>query len=756
MPFPFIKPLEEWIVKKLKEREADRNYITTLSPFVMMSSGAIILKGKTSDEIKKLFQTQEYGTDTTTYYGCVITNTTDVSKLYQTGKTIVGYDLNGKEIVVEGETNRRVSTPIIESIEIDTDGGNNTLKTAQVKVKVFTLKQLEMFELFFLRPSMNVVLEYGWGTGVRNKSKAAIIEKYLFAKKDFKTYKKDYSALFLDDTKKGSYKETIKETEGEYDYMAGRVTDFRYSPGEDGTYEISIEVSSGNELQLWPAVKSAKDSALTLKKNEKKIENYKSFIQKIAADFGRPDFESKVFKDDNIWKSEFFNYGVTNLEQKNTTVSKTPYISMKVIIEIINNLRLTNVLPEIISVNYEYKGKKIIPVNSNPNLISTDESIIFPGQLPKIDLANGGKENRIILTYDKGGIDGTINEKSFNLSNSQIYNFSTGKNEKPTDITITNTVGTPIQIPVKSNIGNLLNIFFSYNRFLEIFDSSNNISDIINSVLSTIQTAMLGMCNLELQKKEDIPNQTSLEIVDRKISQPLPKTESTSQKPTIHRFKIGAKESIVKSFNFNMEMSTLMQAQALYSTQLAITKANNGTNTDASKEIDNFVSADLSYSKNADGYFSINDMEVTIVKAGLRNEENKNKNQTEVEKKKQEQDKVNAENEEKKRLNESIQSKYVKFRNNKEIQNLIYKDSGLVQLYMVPKTPANSTALTYLDISLEIDGLAGFSCGEYFQIDGIPEIYNRNGYFQILNVKQGIDQSGWKTTIEAGYLLKTE
>jgi hypothetical protein len=756
MPFPFIKPLEEWIVKKLKEREADRNYITTLSPFVMMSSGAIILKGKTPDEIKKLFETQDYGSDTTTYHGCVITNTTDVSKLYQTGKTIVGYDLNGKEIVVEGETNRRVSTPIIESIEIDTDGGNNTLKTAQVKVKVFTLKQLEMFELFFLRPSMNVVLEYGWGTGVRNKSKAAIIEKYLFAKKDFKTYKEDYSALFLDEKKKDSYISALKETEGEYDYMAGRVTDFRYSPAEDGTYEISIEVSSGNELQLWPAVKSAKDSALTLKKNEKKIESYKSFIQKIAADFGRPDFESKVFKNDNVWKKEFFNYGITNLEQKNTTVSKTPYISMKVIIEIINNLRLTSVLPEIISVNYEYKGEKIIPVNSNPNLISTDESIIFPGQLPEIKLANGGKENRIILTYNEKGIDGTINGKSFNLTNSQIYNFSTGKNEKPTDITITNTAGIPIQIPVKSNIGNLLNIFFSYNRFLEIFDSSNNISDIINSVLSTIQSSMLGMCNLELQKKEDTPNQTSLEIVDRKISQPLPKTESTSEKPTIHRFKIGAKESIIKNFNFNMEMSTLMQAQALYSTQLAITKANKGTNTDASKEIDNFVSADLSYAKNADGYFSVNDMEVTIVKGALKKEENKKKNQTEAEKKKQEEDKAKDEGEEKKILNESIQSKYVKFRNNKNIQNLIYKDSGLVQLYMVPKTPANSTALTYLDISLEIDGLAGFSCGEYFQIDGIPEIYNRNGYFQILNVKQGIDQSGWKTTIEAGYLLKTE
>jgi hypothetical protein len=278
MPFPFIKPLEEWTVKKLKEREADRNYITTLSPFAMMSSGAVVLKGKTSDEIKKLFETQDYGSDITTYHGCVITNTTDVSKLYQTGKTIVGYDLNGKEIVVEGETNRRVSTPIIESIEIDTDGGNNTLKTAQVKVKVFTLKQLEMFELFFLRPSMNVVLEYGWGTGVRNKSKAAIVETHLFAKKNFKKYKEDYSALFLDEKKKDSYIKTLKETEGEYDYMAGRVTDFTYSPAEDGTYEINIEISAGNELQLWPALKSAKDSALTLKKNEKKITNYQQII----------------------------------------------------------------------------------------------------------------------------------------------------------------------------------------------------------------------------------------------------------------------------------------------------------------------------------------------------------------------------------------------------------------------------------------------------------------------------------------------
>jgi hypothetical protein len=751
MPFPFVKPLEGWLVDKLKEREANRNYITTLSPFAIMSSGAIVLKNKKSNEIKKLFETQQYGTDATTYYGCVITNTTDVSKLYQSGDTIVGYDLNGKEIKVEGEKNRRVSTPIIESIEIDTDGGNNTLKTAQVKVKVFTLKQLEMFELFFLRPSMSVVLEYGWGTGVRNKSKAAIIEKYLFAKKNHEAYKKAYVDLFTLDSTKGDYIKTLKETEGEYDFMVGRVTSFNYSPTEDGTYDVTVEVSSGNELQLWPALKSGKDSVLTLKKNDKKIISYDSFIQKIAADFGRNDF-IKLFKGD---EKEFFNYGVTNLQQKNTTVSKTPYISIGAIIKIINNLKTLNPKKEIISVNYEYDGKKIIPVNSNPMLISTDESVIFPGKLPKAELTP--KTNIIILNGDR--IDCKINEKSFNIDDSEIYNFSTAEPIETAKKRIKSLVDNT-EIEVNSNTGNLLNVFFSYNRFLEILQNSNSITDLVNSVLSTIQNAMLGMCNLELQGKEDAPGQKPLEIIDRKISQPSAKTGTSSEKPTIHRFKIGAKESIVKNFTFNMEMSTLMQAQSLYSTQLAIANANKKTGTEASKEIDGLVSADLSYATNADGYFSVNDMEVSIVKEATKKEnirkEEEDKKKTEAEKKKEKEEVNESAADELKKLNESIQSKSVKFLIGKTPQNLIYKDSGLVQLYMMPKTPIGSTALTFLEITLEIDGLAGFSCGEYFQIDGLPEIYNRNGYFQILNVKQGIDENGWKTTIEAAYLLKAE
>ena len=88
----------------------------------------------------------------------------------------------------------------------------------------------------------------------------------------------------------------------------------------------------------------------------------------------------------------------------------------------------------------------------------------------------------------------------------------------------------------------------------------------------------------------------------------------------------------------------------------------------------------------------------------------------------------------------------------KKVSPIIYTNPSLIQ-NNIKIIPNNHSALTYLDISLGIDGMGGFSCGEYFHIDGVPEIYNRNGYFQITNVKHGIEGSEWKTTIEAGYRI---
>jgi hypothetical protein len=86
---------------------------------------------------------------------------------------------------------------------------------------------------------------------------------------------------------------------------------------------------------------------------------------------------------------------------------------------------------------------------------------------------------------------------------------------------------------------------------------------------------------------------------------------------------------------------------------------------------------------------------------------------------------------------------------------MIYQDPALIQ-YHIPKKQSGTTVLTFLDVSVTIDGTSGLSCGEYFNIDGIPEIYNRNGYFQITNVKHGLSENEWKTIIEASYLMKSD
>lgn len=755
MAFPFLAPLKGWLVDVFKDREKNTNNInTTLSPFAMLSSAAIVAKGG-EDSIKNMIAND---TITGMYHGCVISNTMDIKKLYQTGNTIVGYDLNGKEIVVEGETNRRVSVPIITKVNIDTDGGNNTLKTAKIDVKVFTLKQMEMFELFFLRPSMNIVLEYGWNTDIRGDKYT--IDKYLFAQKNHKDYVTKYLEIFSH--KEDAYRKakekyllTLEETKGCYDFFAGKITNFNFTPDADGSYNINLEISAGNELQLWMPIKQANPTNSNKNQDSNpKIDEYETFLNKLSADLNNPKLKDKFPKAE--FKDEFFNWGITNEKQKDTKYSKEAYISFKLILEILNQSILFRIKPKQITSAFfeDAAGKKpIIPVHSDSNIISTTDLFILPGDLPKIEVSLKGKKNIITMAgkiddktkkFIASTFDGKINGKSFNLNTSEIYDSN----------------GKPIPI-LENKIGNLLNVFFRYDTFVQAYNQSYTQADILNNLLQSINDNMFGLCKLEFQKASDDNDGSPLTIIDKKL--PI-KPPTSNELKNVHRFKIGSNGSIVKAFEFNMELSTLMQAQSLYSSQLALNKAINkgeGPDSEPVAQKDDFATADLSYAKNADGYYSINSIEVKLVKEAaawndtIAKETNTTSGSAQAEKEKEK-----TADEQKKEMVEVLESKFVKFKlkpkdTTPAPNGLIYLDTSLILKYVKIK-PENTTALTYLDISLKLDGIAGISCGEFFHIDGVPEIYNKNGYFQVTNVKHTIDDKGWETTIEAGYRINTE
>lgn len=742
MSFPFIAPLKPWIKEKLENREKFSFENFRLSPFAILTSGAIVTKALKGEDIALKIKNSQY-TENVTFKGCAISNQSEFSKLYSTSNTVLGYDLNGKAIVVDGEKDRKISPPIIQSIEIDTDGGNNTLKSARTKIKVFSLKQLEMFDLFFLRPSMNVILEYGWNTDIVSKTN---IDSILFAKKKYDDYKTAFAELF-DDAKiaKTKYLDNLKLTDGNYDYMAGKVTDFTYSPVEDGTYDIDLEISAGNELQLWmPMKQSNKDSTVAKKDETPKPPNYtpyQTWLRTISADFNIPAVLDEKALPKAEWESEFFNWDMMNAKEKDKVVSFDRYISFKLIKQLLQTSQIFTTSKDKLKINYFLNNQEIIPMNSDPFMISSTDDLIIPNKMPKFkfDTVNGKKNVLVIDPDEKNMTECYVNKKSFNLDKGPI--------------TLTNLKGESVPLSATNVYGNLLNVFFKYDSVLNIYNNSYTQADFINGILGTINDNTYGKCKLQLMSLSDEPTaaNTSLQIIDYKL---FTKAPEQVEREKAYRFKIGPVGGIVKEFNFSMELSTLAQAQALYQSQLNFSSILEGkefeSGSNAQLKDEAYTLFDLSYAKNSDGYFSVNEVEKEIVIQSAKKNKEKQETYPDLKPapKKDEADKE-AEN-----LDEVIKKKSIKFRIGKENKTLIFLDKGLIQDKI--KKEEKGSALTYLDITLAIDGMAGLSCGEYFQIDGIPEMYNNNGFFQITNVKQGIDDNGWKTTIEAGYRIDIE
>jgi hypothetical protein len=211
-----------------------------------------------------------------------------------------------------------------------------------------------------------------------------------------------------------------------------------------------------------------------------------------------------------------------------------------------------------------------------------------------------------------------------------------------------------------------------------------------------------------------------------------------------------------------MEMSELMQGQAMFAQEYDMLKVMETGKTDNLRTVaenSSFGAADLSFRPNSDGYCTIPKISYELNKDYKEWQDSiSTPLGVSTEKPAKEETKEDLQE-----LNKILKGNYIQFKldaNNrlkntqKGINHLIYTDPALIQYY-IPKRQSGTTVLTFLDITLGMDGLSGLSCGEYFQIDGIPEIYNKNGYFQITNVKHGLNESDWKTTIEASYLLKS-
>ncbi|MFZ9376905.1 MAG: hypothetical protein ACO25K_07250, partial [Candidatus Fonsibacter ubiquis] len=403
-----------------------------------------------------------------------------------------------------------------------------------------------------------------------------------------------------------------------------------------------------------------------------------------------------------------------------------------------NNVELYKESDEKISTkHFQIGGIDSIPINSHKNIISTSTDFVIPGnELPKIVVNKTTRE----VDIDKDArLKYPINEKSFN--------YPAGTKDLITKVE-------SFKLSPDATYGNLLNIFVSKNLFVKLFKDSETFVDFYGNLLNAINNLLFGLCKLEIGNYDG--DAKGLTIIDKKLYTPKIDIEQD-----FYRFTNDPLKSIMHEMSYNFELSNLMQAQALYETQLILseTQANKRQDSDKNQTAGAAYITDRSFLKligepNGDNMYSVDWVNYKVLTSPEAKKWQQIDSSTNTAK---DDDSANKESNVEKKLEGVIKGKSIKFPVAKAAPaTLIYQDYTFIQSRIVDKIP-NTSALTYLECDITIDGLAGFRCGEMFHITGVPEIYNKKGAFQILNIKQSVQSdTGWRTSINAAFRYNVE
>jgi len=766
MPFPYLAPVKDWVVKILKEREYSTQPVDATSPapinnnfnsilkmpFAVLTSGAKVtqvsgLKGMDATargaKLEELYRNND--SKTSDYLGCIIRNDLDISAKYQLEESYIGVDFTGKKIKAVGETNRRISCPIIENIEIDTDGANNTLKVAKVTVRCFSLKQFEMFELFFCRPGMNVLIEFGDNTldTYRFKDKmppntyttSSEVSSKLFPKNNYQTFIDVFSSYYrFTNTSFKLFQQHVEKSLGSYDFVAGKVTDYNFSIDPNGTYSVSLEISQGNQMSLAIPVNIGNTNAAVGTAGTSKIPTFDQWIGQLVADLNISKDSLSASEAD--WKNEFFNWDKVSDTKKDETASTERYVSLRFILKKLMNYSLHQNGYE--KDTFEFKiptydvggsQKEYIPIRSHKNIISSNTEILYP--------------NNEMVTFRAPINDSKVKEGDTIQVSTKTINCSINGYSVNEGLTIKDTNGNIINPKTADGgcCGNALNIFINYKTLVQVWKASYTRMDFLGAILDAINKNSYGKFRLV---RANHTEGVSASIVDYTGQSDVKINEE------IYRFNANTMNTNVIEFSFNFEMSNLVAGRTVFNAQRFLVNALKDLKKEQ-KQLETiplppkvFENFDNSMMSNADGFFSLNMIDLKALEANFTDSAKK--------------ESVPADEEEAKpneapNYTDIIESKSIKFKFKDGIKVLIFTDADTIKTKVTaPKDDIKAT-LSPIEVTLVLDGINGFNCGEYFKINGVPEIYNQIGVFQITNTKHSITPDGWRTTLEAQHRL---
>jgi hypothetical protein len=446
----------------------------------------------------------------------------------------IGVSWDGKIISAASFGSLRPS-PLVTGLEVK-EGKDQISRECVLKLKAFTLEQMEMIQTYFLEPGYSLCIEYGWNT--------------------------DYGALNIINTKQGTsgiLKDAVDrnlnydnlhklrvECRGDYDSFLGFIvggsasTDgdkwditvkLRGAPGlptflqgqqktlelntkgevvgkegEPKPYEVSETELAGNATNVLrdrrfknmfnqlPAQRQI-DSvrALMDKCNFWDFINFDAAINKNITSYANPGWWARNFGGDNAGKQ--IKIGTSTIE-KEKLFSRNKYISFDLAVKILNsNGQFTayKMGDKEVSVVFDISKTKI---GAFPGMFSTKASkLIIPGWMPDFAayFLNDGQ-----VSQKKGGI--LTSGKDYNIVNNVIAG-TTIQFVEPGPLTIkTDDDG----LKEKASFwGYLKNLYINFDVFNEKIQQKNkSIRDVFLDILNEMSSGVNSFWNFQIVEKQ--------------------------------------------------------------------------------------------------------------------------------------------------------------------------------------------------------------------------------------------------------------
>lgn len=675
-------------------------------------------------------------------------------------------------------------SPIIDSIEID-EGAGNLSRKASFSIKCFSKEQMEIVTQYFLEPGFTVFLEWGWNT--------------VNSMKGFKKTKK-LSANTI--SKFQNFEELTKlrtTSGGEYDNYLGYITGGGIS-SEGDNWVVNIKCTGFTELPAY--LVNGDNSGDGKGKNPKKDNDYKNLSAESNLNIKRWMFAFNALpsnrkhseiksletkEDDSLRKVpiahavNYINFDETVANRINKLADGTmlsrafsfipggatqngegtdipggakivgpeKFIRFGTLMKIFNTMIMDG-LKIGKDVVYMRIDSSTCICSAYDRIFSIDKSKLFipNNKTPKFSLIDAKNSTTPLETIPTESTDNSVSSDNIKIQ----FPFEGAITDNVVTINnISKNVGYTDSSTTKNGItkderkwGFLDDLYVNFDFASRIMKSSNfTVKDALYQILNGMSSAVNDLWNFQIIQ-EPSPNEfkTPSGAVVKKGTMILTiKEMNFTYKPvneTPYTFYMRGTKSIFKDASLSMDMSGAKMNQVI-GTRLA-SKINEDTSPNMgtlfAKGLTDLVLTDINSKKETTTGDST---------AGTGKDETDKelmeKNYADFLGKLGTYPKVDKERGDIKKG----------FDINKICYVATYDDS---QLLKMGKSEGNDTEVSILlpiNFTFTIHGVSGIKRGDKFKVNGIPDKYAKQGFFQVLGIKHTIQGMEWVTEVTGGY-----